>query len=63
MLARGRTFMDPMQVAANVDALPWGYAGGTRALKVCGWSCQPLICWTVRIKTRFPTAGTPNLAA
>ena len=39
--------------------MPWGYAGGTRALKVCGRSCQPLICWTVRIKTRFRVSSWP----
>jgi hypothetical protein len=63
MLARDRKFQDPVQVTANADIMPWGYAGGTRALKVCGRSCQPLICWTVRIKTRLPAGGTPNLAA
>ena len=30
---RDRKFQDPVQVTANADVM--GYAGGTRALKVC----------------------------
>ena len=59
----GQADFPDVAVVVAVSAVPWGYAGETRALKICGRSCQPLICWTVRIKTRLPAGGRPNLAA
>ena len=38
------------------------YGAGTMAVVCFGKSSQPLICCLVRMKTRFPTGGTPNMS-